>query len=331
MFLDSKQQEKERGGTTQRKKDVLSPNGCLTIFGIAWLVWIFIDLIRLDVFSGKMRLVGAVKQMPSIGIPLVLLVCIAVVVLFVGRISRRKKLFPAEPWMWDRNWDRIGARASLPKSAIDIILLALGMTQGTACLLLLKFVESKFPLWVSAPFVVATIGVWIWFTRIWMPIIRFGRPFFRYRSFPFYLGTALEGTLEGLDRINGFDQITITLRCFIERYRKWRRSQVIDEDIISKQVQFLTASQVVEQLPVNNPINHQIRTRFRKILPIRFELPDSAQGTRMLESPVRKWELQVKIQHSGKSYDATFLLPVYNRPAGQSPSTSTARITEVKL
>ena len=85
--------------------------------------------------------------------------------------------------------------------------------------------EPKFPLWVSAPFVVVTIGVWIWFKRIWMPIIRFGRPFFRYRSFPFYLDTALEGTLEGLDRINGFDQITITLRCFIERYRIWLRSR----------------------------------------------------------------------------------------------------------
>jgi hypothetical protein len=306
-----KQRQNKPTEAKQVKKDIVPPAGCFTIIGMAWLVWLVIDLAHLGVFSGKEHWVDAVIHMPSIGIPIVVSIGIAVVSGRAWLISHRKKAFPKEPWMWERNWSRTGIQSAITNRAINIILVAIAITQGTAIAFFVIFFlpEARVPTLAAAPFVVATVGIWIWCAVELTPVLRFGRPFFRYGAFPFFVGTTLEGRLEKIDRITTFDLITTTLRCVMEKPHTWGRSQKIRREIVSEQVQLLTAADVVERSAGGNSREH----REGRILPIRFGIPNDAKGTRMLESPVRKWELEVTIQSRGANYNATFLLPIYNR------------------
>ncbi len=301
-----------RGGPRQ-----LSPRGCLLLLLAAWAAWVLVDLLRLGVLSGRRGAADAVFEMPSLGVPLLLAAGLLPLVLHVRGQERRKKAYPGEPWMWERAWDRAGARSMAPARlgaplAFAVLLTAVA---GMLAVVAVEVVGSTTLLVALAPFYAAAVAAWgLWAWRA-AKVASLRRPYFRYARFPYFLGERLSGDLE-LDGIDDGSRGAVTLRCVRERRSDARRRRRVSRETLHEEVrEFSPAS--VAQRPVGLDAGEAQGGATRPVIPVKFDLPDGDLATRLFGDPVLRWELHARLERPGLDLEATFLVPVYRRPPAE--------------
>lgn len=286
--------------------------GCLWILAGGWLVWIVVDLVRLGVLSGYRSPLGAFFDMPSLFFPAIFAVGLAPVAWRKLRRSRLKRAFPGEPWMWERRWDRAGARSMAAAGVLQPLAIAVPLTAVSIAVgLVARFVVgSDLVLLALTPFFLAALGCWAWWAVRLGPVLKFGRPYFRYDVFPFRLGERVEGALEGIEKLEGFERLTLTLRCVSERWTGSGRGRRLQRQTIREETREIGPAGVVRRLVSARDVEHAAGAT-RIVVPVRFELPDEDLGTKLDGDPARKWELHARAERPGFDFEATFLLPVY--------------------
>jgi hypothetical protein len=126
----------------------------------------------------------------------------------------------------------------------------------------------------------------------------------RFNRFPFFLGGALDVTLETSKTIKGLENISAILQCIEERYEmrgsgKNRSSQVVSYQIYA------------ETVTMSNVHMYQGQTLR---LPLSFELPDNPEyETSLRNRPAKYWQLKVTAETPGIDYETSFLVPVYKK------------------
>lgn len=310
-------------------KKPVNLRGCLAAAAGAWLVWLLIDLTRLGAFRGEQDVLGFVFGAPSVFIPLLLLLVGSPGIVQHRLREKRKREFPDEPWMWDRRWDRGGARPlSAGGGPIRSALPAVVPTGVVVLLLVFVFSgEGGPPPFFVIPFALFAIGAWIWYLVKSAPNLKFGGSFLRYRTFPFFLGERLAASLEGIDRLKGFTRLTLTLRCVREKTVGSGKNSRIEREVLYEEPVDVPPGDVV----FGTGDAAGLFQIFRRVdaaaaLPVTFELPDADLGSKLYDMPKRKWELTVVAEVPGVDFRETFLVPVYpaHRPSSPSPSASAA-------
>jgi hypothetical protein len=291
----------------------LSPRGCLLILLGAWAAWVLVDLLRLGVFSGARRLPDALLEMPSLGLPLFLLVGLSPLAARLWWEARRKKAFPKEPWMWERAWDRLGARSTEPARLGAPLAFAVLLTLVCAMLVLVArtVARSDVLLLALSPFYAVTLGVWVWWGWRAARVFRLRGPYFRYARFPYFLGERLQGDLE----VQGLDEMTrgtLTLRCVRERRGDARQRRRVSRETVHEELREISPASVAQR-PVGSGADAAPGEATRPVLPVRFDLPDGDLATRLCGDPVLRWELHARLERPGLDLEATFLVPVYGR------------------
>jgi hypothetical protein len=287
--------------------------GCLLALVGGWIVWIVVDLARLGVLKGERSIGEALFGMWSFVLPLVLVVGLSPLMAQNWLESRRKKTFPGEPWMWERRWSRVGARSlEMAKlwPPLPFGLLVTGLVVALA-IVARYAIKSDLLLVALTPAYAFALGFWIWWGVRLARVLRFGRPFFRYETFPFFLGGQLEGTLEGVEGIAGFSRLTLTLRCVRERWAG--RSRYRTRETVCELLLEVEPSAVVDR-PDPGPGAGGLLGAMRPVVPVRFQLPKEDLGTKLFGSPTHRWELHARAELRGFDFDAVFLLPVYAVP-----------------
>jgi hypothetical protein len=126
----------------------------------------------------------------------------------------------------------------------------------------------------------------------------------RFARFPFLLGEPLEVELVRERGAPPLGQLTVTLSCLEER---------TEEVVVGDASTGSAVRQVVawrESRLVSPPGGPRI--------PVRFDLPapgGAVAGSVLTRHPHRRWELHLAAVRPGLDLDATFLVPVYQRPA----------------
>lgn len=295
-----------RGGPTKAQR-----YGCLWILLGGWLAWILVDLGRLGVLTGRRAALDALPDMPSLFIPAFFAVGLSPVAWRAWRRRRLEKEFPREPWMWERRWERAGARSMAVAKVLQPLAVGIPVTGVTiAVALVARFVvDSDLLLVALTPFYLVALGFWVWFAVRLGPLVRFGRPFFRYDLFPFRLGERVEGALEGIEKLEGFERMTLTLRCISERWSGSGRSRSVRREVLHEEVREIGPAGVARRLVGARDVGQAGPTR--AVVPVRFELPDRDLGTKLDANPARRWELHARAERPGFDFEASFLLPVY--------------------
>ncbi len=296
-----------------RRGRLAGPAGCALAGAAALLLWLGYSLYDADRNEGSW-LMGFISP------PAFILVVIGagVVKWWIG--ERRRREFPDEPWMWDRRWNRGGARSLRagrllrPLGAVGLLVfLAAGL--GFAALVL----ELPALYGIVVPACLLLLAALVLAFRATGADLKYGGSFLRYRTFPFFLGERLAATLEGIDRLRGFTRMTIVLRCVLERTVGSGKSAHVEREVVDAQTRGVAPEDVTFGKGSAAGVFKLLRrSDDAAFLPISFDLPDEDLSTRLSEPPVRKWELEVKAETPGLDYEATFLVPVYARRSSRS-------------
>jgi hypothetical protein len=297
----------------------VTPSGCLLILLAAWAVWVVIDLWRLGVFDGSMAPGDAVFEMPSIGLPILVGIGVTALVISVRRQSRRKKEFPDQPWMWEKRWNRTGARPIAYEQLAGPVMFAAMATFGCVVVAVLSLVIVNDPLLKVAvtPFYVVGLFAWLFAGNKTVRVIRFRHTWFEYDAFPFFLGGKLSGALVGLEPVMDSDTITATLRLVQERWTgsggsRGGRTRV--RSVVREEARQYGRDAIVERAVLWGAEQRKPSYGLRSALSVTFDLPADAKPTALSADPAFRWELQVTATRPGLDFDVTFLLPVYAPP-----------------
>ncbi len=293
----------------------LSPRGCLLALAGAWFIWILIDVGRLGVLGGETKAGDAALHMPSLGIPLLLGLLLTPMFLRIWWVSHRQRAYPDQRWMWQKRWNPAGARPVVAAILMPTVIFAAVATTacGIVAFATVALIAEPLARWAIVPFALGAVGAWVVVAVRVGKAFRFGRPFFAYDTFPFFLGVQVSGHLAGLEAVGDFPQMTAVLRCVQERFsRGLLRSHQITETtrtVLREETRTFQPSDLVERADPASPIREE-----RQVLPMVFPLPADAQETGQAADLAIRWELQVSIKRPGLDFDATFLLPVYRKP-----------------
>jgi len=297
----------------------LTPKGCLLILLAAWAVWILIDLWRLGVFDGSMALADAVFEMPSLGLPLLVAIGVTALIVSARNRERRKKEFPDQPRMWEKRWNRTGARPVAYEKLAAPVMLAVMSTFVCAAVAVVSLVVVDDPFLKIAvtPFYLVGIGAWLFAGNKAARVIKFRRTWFEYDSFPFFLGGKLSGALVGIEPALGSETITATLRLVQERWTGSsgsRSGRTRVRSVVREDARQYRREEVVERAVLWGAGQRKPSYGLRPALSVAFDLPADAQQTALSADPAFRWELQVTATRPGLDFDVTFLLPVYGAP-----------------
>jgi len=296
-----------------------SPKGCLLVVLAAWGLWLLVDLWRLGVFGGSMSLADAVFEMPSVGVPILFAIGLTPLVLIARRRDRRKKEFPDEPWMWEKRWNRTGARpAAYEKLAGPLVFAATATTAGgMAAVISLVILDDPLLKFAVTPFYLVGIGACVFAVNRAARVIKFRHTWFEYESFPFFLGASLSGALVGVELVTGSDPIIATLRLVQERWSgsgpRGGRTRV--RSVIAEQARQYRREDIVERAVLRGGRQGTSTGGLSPALRIAFDVSADAKQTDLLAEPAFRWELQVTARRPGLDFDVTFLLPVYAKRA----------------
>jgi hypothetical protein len=131
---------------------------------------------------------------------------------------------------------------------------------------------------------------------------KYGRSYLRFGSFPFLLGRTVDVRFNTRRPIGSFENMTFTLRCIEERTEVRRTSKGSSTQVLC------------DQIWADEKVFESSWALQEGEIPVSFRLPEGEYGTRLLEPPIRYWELEVKAATPGLDFGAVFPLPVYARP-----------------
>ncbi len=294
----------------------LTPRGCLLIVLTAWAVWILIDLWRLGVFDGSMAPGDAVFEMPSIGLPLVVAIGVTSLIVSVRRQSRRRKEFPDQPWMWEKRWNRNGARPIAYEKLAGPVMFAATAAIGCVVVAVVSLAVVGDPILKIAvtPFYLVGLVACLLAGNKAARVIKFRHTWFEYDSFPFFLGSKVSGTLVGVEPAMASDTITATLRLVQERWTgsggsKGGRTRV--RSVVREEARQYRREEIVERAVLWGAGPRKPSYGLRPALSVAFDLPADAKATALSADPAFRWELEITAKRPGLDFEVTFLLPVY--------------------
>lgn len=231
---------------------------------------------------------------------------------------------PFEPWAWDHAWDPAGARHGATVGLFRGLVACVGATAFAAPFHWWAFHsgEGVVPVMAVAAFLdllaLLCLGGLVYALGRGL---KYGGSFLRYRVFPFFLGERLDADLEGLDRLSGFQRLTVSLRCVEDRVTRQGKSTQVDAVAVHEETRELSP----DELPLGRGGGAGVFKLVRLApraegLPVSFQLPSGDLETVLSASPARRWEVVVRAETPGIDYEAVFLVPVYRRPDGATPA-----------
>lgn len=286
--------------------------GCLILFGMPFIaVGVFVLLLSLgllnleaktsnDAPTWVLTAFGAVFAMAGLGVA----GAGAAGMARARAARRRKEEHPLEPWYWDHPWDSRFSESG-------------GLGPAFQALLAFIFLEaflSIFHWWAffSEEKIIPLILFVGLFDLIALAILggaiyaffqhlKYGTSRFHFARFPFRPGHSVEGGLEASRRLASAATISLTLR-YVE--------EVTETTGSGKNRSTTTVSYCLHE--VKHELNSsQFDAGSAGEIPISLRLPTGDFSNRLLETPRRYWELEVKAETPGIDYASRFLLPVY--------------------
>lgn len=285
--------------------------GCLILFGLPFIaVGVFATLLSLgylpiddDEINGPRWLLtafGGIFAAAGLGVAWVGLAGM----LRARGARRRKEEHPLEPWFWDHPWDKRWAESGGLGPAIQAFLGFLFLEGFLSIFHWWAFFsgEGPFPLKIFV-LIFDLIALALLFGAFYalFQYFKYGKSRLHFARFPFRPGQSLEGGLEANRRLLTADCIGITLR-FIEEVTEVTGT---GKNRSSRQVLY-GLHEVKQEIDARMFQGGSIAE-----IPISLRLPAGDCATKLLETPRRYWELEVKAETPGIDYVARFLVPVY--------------------
>lgn len=213
---------------------------------------------------------------------------------------KRKEDHPLEPWFqdhpWNTKWAESGSFGPVVQTFVFFAFFAtfLSMFNWWAFMskdsvLFVKAIVSIFDL-------VALLVLLAAFYKLFQ-YLKYGKSRLHFARFPFRTGGTVDVRLEAHRRLLDAPKINLTLRYIeevMERHGK-NTSQVLY--LLHEVKQDLSSGQFG-----GSPEGG---------IPISLRLPAGTFSNRLIETPRRYWELEVKAETPGVDYAAWFLIPVY--------------------
>ena len=209
-----------------------------------------------------------------------------------------------EPWYWDHAWDSRGAESGGLGPAFQTFL---GFLFFSAFL-------SMFNWWAFfSPQRIVPLMIFVGlFNLIPVAILlgafyqlfqhfKYGTSRLHFARFPFRPGHSIEAGLEASRKVAAAPSISLTLR-YIEEVTETTGS---GKNRSSHQVLYCL-HEVKQELN-----SSQFDAGGDAEIPINIRLPAGDFSNRLIDTPRRYWELEVKAETPGIDYAARFLLPVY--------------------
>ena len=217
---------------------------------------------------------------------------------------KRKDEHPLEPWFWDHPWDSRRAESGGLGPAIQSFMAFLFLSAFLSMFNWWAFFSDQGP-WpvklIVIVFDVITLAVLGGAIYLLFQYFKYGKSRLHFARFPFRPGRSVEAGLEAGSRLAAAPSIDLTLR-YIEEVTETTGS---GKNRSSTQVLYCL-HEVKQELRAG-----QFDPTSAMAIPISIRLPDGDYANRLLETPRRYWELEVKAETPGIDYSARFLLPVY--------------------
>lgn len=217
---------------------------------------------------------------------------------------RRKEEYPLEPWFWDHGWDKRWAESGSLGPAIQGFVAFLFFAAFLSMFNWWAFFSDEGP-WPLKVFILLfdLIALAVLFGAIYslFQYFKYGKSRLHFARFPFRPGHSLEGGLEANRRLLTADRIALTLR-YIEEVTEVTGT---GKNRSSRQVLY-GLHEVKQEIDARMFQGGSVAE-----IPISLRLPAGDYATKLLETPRRYWELEVKAETPGIDYLARFLVPVY--------------------
>lgn len=217
---------------------------------------------------------------------------------------KRKEEHPLEPWYWDYPWDSRGAKSGGLGPAVQGFLAFLFLTAFLSIFNWWAFFSDEGPLPVKLfviLFDLIDVAVLLGALYSLFQYFKYGTSRLHFARFPFRPGHSVEAGLEVSDKIAAAQTISLVLR-YIEEVTETTGS---GKNRSSTQVLY-GLHELKQELNAS-----QINAGSGAEIPINMRLPAGEFSNRLLETPRRYWELEIKAETPGIDYAARFLLPVY--------------------
>jgi hypothetical protein len=225
----------------------------------------------------------------------------------------RKEEHPLEPWYWDHPWDSKGATSGGIGSALQTFLTFLFLEAFLSIFHWWAFFspERIIPLIILVGLfdLIALAILWGAFYQLFQ-FFKYGSSRLHFARFPFRPGDSVEAGLEVSRKIGAAPAISLVLR-YIEEVMETTGS---GKNRSTTQVLYCL-HEVTKELSAG-----QFDAGSDLEIPISIRLPAGDLSNRLLDTPRRYWELEVKAETPGIDYEARFLLPVYSRQYTQTMS-----------
>jgi hypothetical protein len=215
----------------------------------------------------------------------------------------RKDEHPLEPWYWDYDWDSRWAESGGLGPVFQGFLVFLFLTAFLSMFNWWAFFSDEGPLPVKLVVgLFDLIDLFVLWGAIYslFQFFKYGKSRFHFARFPFRPGSSVEGGLEAGRALAKAPSMSLTLR-YIEEVTETHRS---GSKTSTTQVLYLL-HEIKQELSAAQFANSDAG------IPISIRLPAGEFSNRLIESPRRYWELEVKADTPGIDYAARFLLPVY--------------------
>jgi hypothetical protein len=284
------------------------------------LLYFLINCYRYGVFSGDRPFFDALLSVPGGGFAVVLAAAFLWNGVVFARYLLRQQRYPNEPWMWEHRWNRRGARplgkvgAKDTGNAIAAVVLTTAAFGIVAAIVVTEYIPPSETLtWFLRGTAGMAIASWTWLGVLVAPRFVRGTLYFRYGTFPFFLGRQIIGNLEGLDRIPGLTSMTVSVSCtrveteYNELNPKVTKYKYTTLFADAKTFNAADLSDLPDYTGDFGP-GGQV---FSKVLRVRFDLPASGPSSKLDKEPEQRWEMRVSARRHGIDVDERFLIPVY--------------------
>jgi hypothetical protein len=217
---------------------------------------------------------------------------------------KRKEEHPMEPWFWDHPWDSRWAESGGLGPAFQAFLTFLFLEAFLSMFHWWAFFSDEriIPLMLFVGvFDLIALSILLGALYQLFQHFKYGTSRLHFARFPFRLGSAIEAGLEASRKIATAPSISLVLR-YIEEVTETTGS---GKNRSSHQVLYCL-HEVKQELS-----SSQFDSGSEGEIPISIRLPPGEFANRLIDTPRRYWELEIKAETPGIDYAARFLLPVY--------------------
>lgn len=221
--------------------------------------------------------------------------------------NRQVAAHPDQPWLADHHWHREGVSFSAFHAMLGRLLGAIGWNAFLVPFFWVGWnLHGPGRVFLVFAALFALIGLIFWARWIQMlaELLRYGNSFLALDCFPYFMGSTLQVRLRAPRHFGSLEQLTVIFRCVQEKYVTRGMGNNRSTQVVCYELYKDTASFTQEQLA----------GAASSFLPISFSIPPDQPTTRLSDTPPVYWEVEANGQGKGASYEAYFLVPVYQAP-----------------